>query len=464
MDQVQSGLKLLPSVDYLLNHPVIEGLIMKYRYSFVLKTIRNKLNEERIRILNNEEYDASPDSLVNKIQEHISSYEKTPLKPVINATGILLHTNLGRASLGRGLLKDLEHVIGNYTNLEFNLSDGKRGKRKSHFENLIRELLDVEDAAVVNNNAAAVFLCLKALASEKEVIVSRGELIEIGDSFRIPDIMKLSGVRMVEVGTTNKTKLKDYENAINAETAVLFKTHRSNFSLSGFTEDVPVKELATLAKKRNLISMCDLGSGLLFKHTEPTLQRELSAEEILEQGIDLVMFSGDKLLGGPQCGIIIGKKALISRIEHHPLMRTYRVDKLTLITLSSVLKEFLFLAPSESINPTYNRLTKNDVTRLLGNARLLIEGISSDLLNAILIPSKVQFGGGTLPDVYFDSYALELSPQFISAAELYSKLLRLDKPVVSFLKQGHIIIDLFCIHDTDVNYIAQSINTLCKIQ
>lgn len=464
MDQTHIALQMLPGVDSLLNHSLIKQLLIKYRYPFVLKTIRAKLTEERAKILNNETYDTGADALANKIYEHIYSYEKNELKPVINGTGVLLHTNLGRAILGKGLLKDLEKVIGDYTNLEYNLNTGKRGKRKSHINDLIKDLLNVEDSAVVNNNAAAVFLCLNALAFGKEVIVSRGELIEIGDSFRIPDIMKLSGVKMIEVGTTNKTKLKDYEEAINIETAVLFKTHRSNFSLKGFTDDVPVKELAALAKRRNLISMCDIGSGLLFNHKETVLQHELSVEEIIEQGIDLVMFSGDKLVGGPQCGIIAGKKALVAQIENHPLMRTYRVDKLTIIALSSVLKEFLLVAPSESVNPTYNHLIKNNIDGLRQNASRLHNSICADNLHADIVPSKVQVGGGTLPEVYFDSYALEITSPFINGEELFSKLLKLDKPIVSFLKHGKVVIDLFCVHEDDMPYIAQSINNLCKTQ
>lgn len=462
MDQADI-LRKIPGVDKLLFHPAIISLVNKYRYNLVLKTIRNVLDAERKAILAEDKGDCpSLDCLAQKIFDRLKSYEDAGLKPVINATGIVLHTNLGRAPLGENVKEDLKNVIGNYSNLEFNLENGKRGKRKNLFGSLIKELLNVEDVAVVNNNAAAVYLTLRALAENSEVIISRGELIEIGDSFRIPDIMKLSGAKMIEVGSSNKTKLSDYEKAITPETSILFKTHRSNFSLKGFTEETTIAQLSALAKKSNLVTICDIGSGLLFKHEDTVLQNELSVEEVIASGADLVMFSGDKLLGGPQCGVIAGKKALISKIEQHPLMRTYRVDKLTIAVLNAVLKGYLYREPTQSQNPVYFQLTRYDIGALYKNAQRLLENIDPKVFNAEVVKSKVQCGGGTLPGIEFDSYAVEICDSQFPVEELNLKLIKLKTPIVGFIRQSRLVIDLFCINDRDLSYISQSLNNLCQ--
>jgi L-seryl-tRNA(Ser) seleniumtransferase len=456
-------LKSIPSVDSLLNHTAIKDLITKYRHELVIKIIRKILNSEREDILNDVKTEADNQALVKKITHHFIELEKQILKPVINATGIVLHTNLGRAPMGPHVFNELGPVICNYSNLEFDLNTGKRGKRKSHFSHLITDLLDVEDFVIVNNNAAAVFLALKSIAQDKEVIVSRGELIEIGESFRLSEIMSLSGAKMIEVGSTNKTRISDYENAITPDTAVVLKTHRSNFSLHGFTDEVSFAELAALAKRRNLVSMCDLGSGLLFKQTEAPLEAEISVDEVIQQGIDLVMFSGDKLLGGPQCGIIVGRRSIISKIERHPLMRTYRVDKMTIICLTHILKSYLYSTPDELTNPTLFHLQMIKTDQILEKAESLREILIDKGFKTNVVLNKVQCGGGTLPDSFIDSYAVELVPPTIPADAIYFKLLGLDKPIVSILRRGTVIFDLFCVNQFDIRYIAESLISICKV-
>ena len=330
----------IPGVDKLLISEEIKELLGQYGSELVTFSIRKVLDEIRAEILAGEKV-ATLDDIVLQIKKVIKTIGDRSLIEVINTTGIVLHTNLGRALLGNHVLEELRPIVSNYSNLEFDLNTGRRGQRNSHISELMKFVTQAEDAVVVNNNAAAVMLILKTFAEGKEVIISRGELIEIGGSFRIPEIMEASGCKMIEVGATNRTRLSDYENAITKDTALIFKAHKSNYYIDGFTEEVKLSDLSDLAKKHELLFIYDLGSGLLRKPKGLPLENEPDVRSSLQAGCDIVSFSGDKLLGGPQAGIIAGRYGLIQKIAKAPMMRTLRVGKMTIAALSAVMRFYL---------------------------------------------------------------------------------------------------------------------------
>lgn len=327
--------KKIPKVDVLLATEEMQVLCEEYGRGAVVDCIREETEKLRKLISEGSEeqiqkaFDGFVKALVGKIQEST----QLPLRKVINATGIILHTNLGRAPLGRAQMERITEILCGYSNLEFNLENGKRGRRHDHYKEIIQKVTGAESAVAVNNNAAAVTLMLSALTKGKEVLVSRGELVEIGGHFRIPEVMEQSGARLREVGCTNRTRISDYENAITEETGALLKVHASNYRVVGFTEEASLEELVALGAKYNLPVLADLGSGVLINLEKYGIAHEPTVQETLKKGADLVTFSGDKLLGGPQAGIIAGKECYISAIETHPLMRALRPDKFTIAAL-----------------------------------------------------------------------------------------------------------------------------------
>jgi L-seryl-tRNA(Ser) seleniumtransferase len=335
----QGAFKKIPGVDRLLDSPEIIEISSKYPRSLILNAINQVLDETRKRIATGDEskvsFDLTLGPISTRVVERLELLARPSLRPLINATGVVVHTNLGRSILAERVLQRFGPLSGGYSNLEYDLDQGKRGSRYTHVEGILKELTSAEAAMVVNNNAAAVFLALETLARGGEVIVSRGQLVEIGGSFRIPDVMRKSGAKMVEVGTTNKTHLSDYEEVFGPDTALLLKVHTSNFQIVGFTEDVDTTQLVNLGKKYGIPLMEDLGSGCLVDFSKYGLTKEPTVQEVLEQGVDLVTFSGDKLLGGPQAGIILGRKDLVEAIKKNQLTRALRIDKLTLIALES---------------------------------------------------------------------------------------------------------------------------------
>lgn len=335
-------LRELPSVDSLLKSDEA-GRWLRYPRSLVVNVIRESLSllrEEIKKGLFNER-ESLRDYLLSLIEKGLKKASQFSLRPVINATGVVVHTNLGRSVLSARAVMNLVEIAKSYCNLEYDLKEGKRGKRYVHVLKLLKEVTGAEDAFVVNNNAAAVFITLNSLATGKEVIVSRGELVEIGGSFRMPDVMKMSGAILREVGTTNKTHLHDYERAINENTGLIMKVHRSNFKISGFVEEVSATELVRLGRSHGIPVIFDLGSGCLIDLRKYGIHDEPSVQEVLKTGVDIVTFSGDKLLGGPQAGIILGKKELIEKIRRSPLARVLRVDKFTLSGLEATLYDTL---------------------------------------------------------------------------------------------------------------------------
>ncbi len=450
-------LKNIPGVDTILRYERICRLLEKYGPELTKFVIRQCLSD--IRSHNGtKNKEALENEIISLVTERIESLSSLKLKPVINATGILLHTNLGRSPLGSRTAEVVKKIMEGYCNLEFDLSTGKRSKRVDHVIDLIRYLTGAEDAVVVNNNAAAVLLISKIFAFRKEIIISRGELIEIGESFRMPDIITAGGAKMVEVGTTNRTNLRDYKKAITERTRIILKAHKSNYQIKGFTEEADLQSLAQLASENNLLSVYDIGSGLLRKGTD-RFSGEPSVEESIRKGIDLVTFSCDKLLGGPQTGIIVGKKDLIRKIASHPVMRTYRVDKLILAALSSVLTLHLNEKERDSGLPLYSML-KQSSDELKARADKLSNELKNRNIDSRVIESTAWCGGGTLPGLELRSYSVSLS--LISnkkdpAGNIYLKLLNGEVPVAAVLKKGEIFLDVMCIRDEDVARVVNSV-------
>ena len=382
-----------------------------------------------------------------------------PLRRVYNATGVVLHTNLGRAPLAAAALEAVVAAAGGYCNLEFDLEAGERGSRYVHAVGLLKLVTGAEDALVVNNNAAAVLLCLAALARDREVVVSRGELVEIGGGFRIPEVMAQSGARLVEVGTTNRTCRADFERAIGPDTALLLKVHRSNFRMEGFVSEMSWPELVELGRARGIPVMFDLGSGCLFDLAGAGVGDEPVVPQVVAQGGDLITFSGDKLLGGPQAGIILGRQDIVARLRRHPLLRALRVDKMTLAALSATLALYLEPDPAAHI-PVLASLVA-DPARLRGRAerlrrlirRRLLPSASGDLA---VVPSPSTSGGGSLPGVELPGYAVAISvPQ--GAAWLAAKLRGAPVPVVGRVKGEQVLLDVRTLADGELAGVADQV-------
>ncbi|MBI1827124.1 MAG: L-seryl-tRNA(Sec) selenium transferase, partial [Planctomycetes bacterium] len=372
------------------------------------------------------------------------------LRKVINATGIVLHTGLGRAPLCESAIEAIADAASGYSNLEFDLATGERGRRSSHVRDLLISLTGAEAATVVNNNAAATLLILQTLAAGREVLVSRGQLIEIGGSFRLPDIMRAGSVTLREVGTTNRTRISDYEKAANDQTAMLMRVHTSNYRIVGFTEEVAIAELAALAHRLGLIALDDLGSGALFDPASFGLPDEPDVRTSIAAGADLVCFSGDKLLGGPQCGIILGKKSLIGRIESNPLMRTYRVGKLTLLALEATLRHYADIDDAMANVPALSML-QAPTEELAARADHVLQRLSKELPGEqFFIGSDVSYaGGGAMPAAEVPTVIVRWHPSFASTAQTIAALRAGEPPVVARIREDAVCFDLrtVCGHD-----------------
>ncbi len=457
-----SEYKSLISVDKLLNIPEIKLLVLEYGRKMVLFSIRSSLNYFRLEISKGK---ACPkvEEIINQIKTTLKINSNKSLKKVINATGIIIHTNLGRTPFGDDLVKDSLDILKGYNNLEFNLQNGSRGNRNDHATELVKYLTGAEDAIIVNNNAAAVMLLLRSFAKGKEVIVSRGELIEIGGSFRIPDIMAASDCKMVEVGTTNKTNIEDYQKAINNNTAILFKAHKSNYKITGFTKEVILDELISLGKKNKIPIIYDLGSGLLQKSSNKILIDEPTVKETVKKGVDLICFSGDKLLGGPQAGIIVGKKKFISKLKKEPLLRALRVCKTTIALLETTFAYYLdenILNKKNFIFKTFNRKPqeiKNIAQKFSNNLKVL--NIESEVVSSI-----GQTGGGTVPDGEIPSFSVKLlitgnsKERSDFAEKMHYSLLQNENPVLAILKKGYIYFDMLTIFENDLDDLTKTVN------
>lgn len=400
---------------------------------------RRALDEARVEVRQGSE---APDfdAIVDRAGALLIEEERVGLVRVINATGVIIHTNLGRAPMGSEQMRAVSEVAGAYSNLEYDLSEGRRGSRYMHATRLIARVTGAEAAIVVNNNAAAVLLTLAALCSEREVIISRGELVEIGGEFRIPDIMSISGARLVEVGTTNRTHLVDYERAISPDTAAILKVHPSNYKVVGFTSTVPARDLARLATGRGVAFLHDLGSGLVADDAPADFTGEPLVQVALKDGADVALFSGDKLLGGPQAGIIVGRTHHIIQLERHPLLRVLRVDKMTLAALEATLR--LYLDGRTDEIPLW-RMARTDADELERRARTIAEGLREiGSIKAEAFPTRSVAGGGSLPGVELGSWAVALLPDRPGASELQRSLRRSDPPIVARVEEDRVLLDL----------------------
>ncbi|MFV1951381.1 MAG: L-seryl-tRNA(Sec) selenium transferase [Nitrospinota bacterium] len=466
----QTFLSKIPSVDELLQNPITQKWDGSYPHSLVLDAIRSILDRKREAILKNNDLKEasitlSPDDILSEVETELINLSKLNLHSLINATGIIIHTNLGRSLLSDAAIKNVQDVAENYTNLEFDVWEGRRGKRYSHVEEVLCRLTGGEAATVVNNNAAAVMLVLNTLALGKEVIVSRGELIEIGGSFRIPDVMERSGARLREVGATNKTHLKDYRDAINSDTAVLLKVHTSNYKILGFTEEVSLNDLVELGKERGIPVIQDLGSGCFVDLKRYGIDDESTVQDSLRSGVDIVTFSGDKLLGGPQGGIIIGKKSYLDRIRENPLARAVRIDKMTLAGLEVTLREYFDEEKAIRNIPTLRMLCQT-LEEIEERAGRIVEGLQ-DIINEEVLDIRIKdgvsrSGGGALPLGNLRTKVLAITPKEIKITEFEKGLRENDPPVIVRIKDEEILLDPRTILDKDIEIIIEAVKRVVK--
>jgi L-seryl-tRNA(Ser) seleniumtransferase len=447
----------LPSVDAVLQH--VAGLVELRGHAVVSQAIRDELDHLRRAIDAGELPTITIEEIKARLSQQLEEKNQPSLKAVMNLTGTVLHTNLGRAVLPQEAIDAVVTVAGAASNLEFDLDTAARGERDSHVEALICELTGAEAATFVNNNAAAVLLVLNTLANNKEVPVSRGELVEIGGSFRIPEVMQGSGCQLVEIGATNRTHLKDYARAIGDNTALLLKVHTSNYRIEGFTHSVSEQELAQLAHQHQLPLVVDLGSGSMIDFGKLGLPAEPTAADAIENGVDIITFSGDKLLGGPQCGIVAGRKALIDQMRNNPLKRALRLDKMTLAALSEVLK--LYRDPLGVLQklPTLRYLTRS-LADMQAQAERLIPPLQAALADTYRVGSKrsySQIGSGALPVETLESIAIFITPVVpcdSALRDLSAALRALPHPVVGRTRKGELLLDLRCM-DNEALFIQQ---------
>ncbi|MFN8560444.1 MAG: L-seryl-tRNA(Sec) selenium transferase [Anaerolineae bacterium] len=427
-----SLLRALPSVDTLITSAGGAALIARYGREPTVSALRSALDSARARLSDGEALPADADSLLDAAAAALHQAFRPSLRPVINATGIILHTNLGRAPLSESAQRAMLDVAANYSTLEFDLESGKRGSRLTHPDAALRAVTGTEAALVVNNNAAALLLILSALAHGREVIISRGQLVEIGGGFRIPDVLRQSGARLVEVGTTNRTRADDYERAITPETALILRAHASNFKQIGFVESAPLDALAQIAHRHDLLLVDDLGSGTLIDTTRYGLDYEPLVQDSLAAGVDLVSFSGDKLLGGPQAGVILGKKPLVDALKRHPLARAIRADKLCLAALVATLDHYRRGDAAEHI-PIWRM-----IARPLAEIQALAESWAQSLGGSV-IPGESAVGGGSLPGATLPTALLALD---VPDADAFTAALRADDPpVIARIRDRRVLLD-----------------------
>ncbi|MDY6856961.1 MAG: L-seryl-tRNA(Sec) selenium transferase [Thermodesulfobacteriota bacterium] len=463
----QRFLRMLPSIDKILQHERVINLLEEYPRWLVVKITQQVVEEERTAILSCDRTLQSDDSLnlecfSKKILQRISVCGQMSLKSVINATGVIVHTNLGRSLLNYEILKNMEKIASNYSNLEYNLEQGKRGSRYSHIEDILCELTGAQAALVVNNNAGAVLIALNSIANDREVIVSRGQLVEIGGSFRIPDVMKESGAKLIEVGTTNKTHLVDYKGAINEQTALLLKVHTSNFQIIGFTSEVKLEELVELGREHSLPVMEDLGSGCIIELGKYGLTREPTVQEAIRSGVDVVTFSGDKLLGGPQAGIILGKEKIIEKIRKNPIHRALRIDKLTLAALESTLH--LYMEGESVIEkiPTLRMLTL-PMGEIEKKAKSLYRRLRDKAGNRFHVEIKDDIsraGGGALPLQDLPTKVIAVKPVSLSVDNLEERLRENNPPVISRIEDDQVLLDVRTLQKGDAKIIEKAIKKI----
>ncbi|WP_022846555.1 L-seryl-tRNA(Sec) selenium transferase [Desulfurobacterium sp. TC5-1] len=449
-------LRKIPSVDRVLKQ------FSNSNNKKIKDAVRKGLDNLRRAILQNLISEVTEETVRKFILEELERLETFNLRKIINATGVIIHTNLGRAPIGEEVAEHLKEIITGYSNLELNLETGKRGIRYQNVKDLLKELTGAEDVCVVNNNAAAVLLVLSALASGKEVVVSRGELIEIGGSFRIPDVMKQSGAILKEVGTTNKTHLKDYEEAISENTGLLLKVHTSNYRILGFTESVTSKELVEIGKKHGIPVYEDLGSGSFIDVRRFGLSYEPTVQDVVKSGVDIVSFSGDKLLGSAQAGIIIGKKEFIEKVKKHPLNRALRIDKMTLSVLEATLK--LYKNEEYEKIPVWKMISESpeSIKRRAEKLYSYLDGKLPENFSLSINGEEAEIGGGALPLETLPTFVVEISIKDRNEEAFYELLRRGKPPVIGRLKKGKLLLDMRTVKDEEIRTLSEAILTGAK--
>lgn len=459
--QLQEKLRQIPAIDTIIKSNEISELCQDRPHWSVVEIIRNIIDDTRKKIIDDPQQDININDIYQKIRQEILLTSHFNLRRVINATGVILHTNLGRSLLSESAQHRLITVANHYSTLEFNLHEGKRGNRHSHVSEILCELTGAEAAMVVNNNASATFLMLYALTRDREVIVSRGQLVEIGGSFRMPDVMTASGAKMVEIGTTNKTHLRDYKNAITPNTGAILLVRQSNFAMVGFTAMPGIKELAELGSKEGVQVLEDLGCGALIDLSKYHLHKEPTPQESIAAGVDVVCFSGDKLLGGPQAGILVGKKDCIDVLQKHPLARAIRVDKFTIAALEATLQHYKNETEAIEKIPTLKMLlmSKEDIQQRTINIEKQFK--PSHHLKIEIIDGESEVGGGTMPLQKLPTTLIALKSNRMSANEIEQCLrLRQNPPVLTRIQKEQVVCDLRTIQPEEEMEFVQSINQL----
>jgi L-seryl-tRNA(Ser) seleniumtransferase len=455
-------LREIPSVNVVLGSSPVKALLLNQPRELVAEAVTDTLRAVRDKLAGASAepellLDLTPDGLGTRVCERVDGCMRPSLRRVINATGVVLHTNMGRAPLAEEALAQIIDIATQYNNLELDLATGERGTRYSHVEQLVCRLTAAEAAMVVNNNAGAVLLLLSALCKDQDVVVSRGELVEIGGAFRVPDVIVQGGARLVEVGTTNKTHKEDYESAITANTGAILKIHSSNFKIVGFTSAPTIEELAEIARRRTVALLVDWGSGVMVNLERFGLAHETTMPELIEQGADIVTFSGDKLLGGPQAGFIVGRRSLVDKCRRHPLTRALRIDKLSLAALEATLR--LYLDPEKAI-------ARIPALRALARTKDELRPIATRLACAVLtaLPDAVvevcdgfsQAGGGSLPGVEIPT-VLVAARTVEPVHELETSLRRHDPPVMVRVHNGQLLLDPRALWPEDIDIIASAL-------
>jgi len=464
-------LRSLPKIDEVLMDERISALMERIPRETVVDAVRDSVETIRADILAGKITEPSEmklDTIIDRINHTANKMDIKSLRPVINATGVVLHTNLGRANLSEKALAQVISVANNYSTLEYDPEKGVRGSRHSHVENMIKKITGAEAAMAVNNNAAATMLVMAAIGRDREMIVSRGELVEIGGSFRIPDIMKESGAVLVEVGTTNKTRISDYESQINENTAALLKVHTSNYRVIGFTEDASLRELRELGDKYGLPVIYDMGSGLMTDLSEWGIHEPV-VKEGLKDGADVILFSGDKLLGGPQAGIIAGKKEYIDKMKSHPLARVVRVDKMTIAALEATLSEYADRDRALNEIPVLRMITKSRED--LQAECLLLKGMLDEIkdpedgsvaYSARVVDDDGVVGGGSAPDSRLKNIVLAVDHGKLSPDRIEEALRKGEPPVIARIKNDSVIIDVRTVNKSEYDIIAERFREIAE--
>lgn len=449
-------LRNIPSVESVINTPVLEVLTSKYPREWIVDVIRAKISDNRQEVLNGKNV-KDAETISVEVAQHIEHVTAEKPRGVINGTGVIIHTNLGRAPLSEASVKAATGCALGYSDLELDLTTGKRGGRLGSIKSLLTQLTGAEDALVVNNNAAALLLALSALCLGKEVIVPRSEAIEIGGGFRIPDVLTQSGAKLVDIGTTNRTYIQDYKNAITEDTGGFLKAHSSNFVISGFIHEVSVYDLARLGHQMDIPVMHDVGSGAFIDTRKYGLAYEPTPQSSIDSGADLVFFSGDKLLGGPQAGIIIGKSKYISILEKHPMMRAIRLDKMNLAALSATLSHYI-KGESETEIPVWRMISAN--TESLLNRLNPWKDLSTEVFE--IVASESAIGGGSLPGETIPTLVLKINTQktILNAMQIQTKLREFDIPIIVRIENDDVMIDPRTILPENDGHILMALNQI----